>query len=87
MEDNSQVTNIIPDAPADTAEAKENDSTAANEAVTPENKKRADRFSLMSPWLFYLLAVFAFIFLLGRDNEVSFDVLSTRDDKAVVSFV
>lgn len=68
MEDNSQVTNIIPDAPADTAEAKENDSTAANEAVTPENKKRADRFSLMSPWLFYLLAVFAFIFLLGASG-------------------
>ena len=60
MEENKEITSVIPDAPAETPAAEE---AKAEQTQTEKKPGKLDGF--MSPVVFFALAVLAFIFLLG----------------------
>lgn len=63
MEEKTEISNIIPDAPAETSE-KAVESTSTSPAADDKGGKSSG-FGIMSPVLFFVLAAAAFIFLLG----------------------
>ncbi|MBR6336128.1 MAG: LTA synthase family protein [Ruminococcus sp.] len=71
MEENKDITAVIPDTPADTPDTQESGAEAA-QAEPETQKKWYQTLCLMSPVMFFVLAAAAFIFLLGAAGFADF---------------